>query len=443
MSWIRPLLFLMACFVCLASAAPQQNPRRLFDDDKTTTPKPIVQIKRLINQQEGDGSYTYGFEADDGSFKIETRDVNGNVKGKYGYVDVNNELKVVEYTAGNGTGFDAQADFLPQPQQPVPHQQAAPAPRAKQSQRAHQQPSRAPEQHFQQQQQQQPQRHQPAPQQTHPQQTEDFRQAFRPSDNGLAHFSDPKGVFQFSFPDPGQPASASKSAVSGVPFDGQYVPSIELEGFSDDADKDGFVDEIPQGHSIAPRERNRPHAAAPPSANFQFGSPTPSNHQFGSDRVAPRPSAPRPVAPQQFAELPTQFRQQSAPAAPQQRPAVHQPQFFPSSQQQAQSFNPAPPQFNPAQFQASPQPQSQFQGFPQHQQFGGPAPQQQQQQSFQGFSPAPGGQSPGRFLSQQQQDFNPNPTGRPGPLFQGQTERPRLSFVNPLSLGQPEGRRPF
>jgi hypothetical protein len=107
-------------------AAPQTG-RQFLDNDPATTPKPIVQIKRLINQQNGDGSYTYGFEAEDGTFKIETRDNLGNVKGKYGYIDANNELKIVDYSAGNGTGFDAQADFLPKPQQPVPLP-AAPSP---------------------------------------------------------------------------------------------------------------------------------------------------------------------------------------------------------------------------------------------------------------------------------------------------------------------------
>lgn len=34
-----------------------------------------------------DGSYTYGYEAADGSFKIETKAPNGEVKGKYGYKD--------------------------------------------------------------------------------------------------------------------------------------------------------------------------------------------------------------------------------------------------------------------------------------------------------------------------------------------------------------------
>jgi hypothetical protein len=34
-----------------------------------------------------DGSYTYGYEAADGSFKIETKSPSGEVKGKYGYKD--------------------------------------------------------------------------------------------------------------------------------------------------------------------------------------------------------------------------------------------------------------------------------------------------------------------------------------------------------------------
>lgn len=48
-----------------------------------------------------DGSYTIGYEADDGSFKIESRDVLGNVKGTYGYVDEDGEIKRVSYSTSN------------------------------------------------------------------------------------------------------------------------------------------------------------------------------------------------------------------------------------------------------------------------------------------------------------------------------------------------------
>ncbi|CAB0000819.1 unnamed protein product, partial [Nesidiocoris tenuis] len=45
-----------------------------------------IQIIKQINRVNEDGTYTYGYEAADGSFKIETRDVLGNVKGMFGYV---------------------------------------------------------------------------------------------------------------------------------------------------------------------------------------------------------------------------------------------------------------------------------------------------------------------------------------------------------------------
>ena len=51
-----------------------------------------------------DGSYTYGYEGADGSFKIETKLQSGEVMGKYGYVDDLGKVRVVEYGA-NKYGF--------------------------------------------------------------------------------------------------------------------------------------------------------------------------------------------------------------------------------------------------------------------------------------------------------------------------------------------------
>lgn len=51
-----------------------------------------------------DGSYTYGYEGADGSFKIETKLPTGEVSGKYGYVDDTGKLRVVDYGA-NRYGF--------------------------------------------------------------------------------------------------------------------------------------------------------------------------------------------------------------------------------------------------------------------------------------------------------------------------------------------------
>lgn len=68
-------------------------------DSKTS--EIIKQIRRVNS----DGSYTVGYEADDGTFKIESRDVLGNIKGTYGFVDQNGEIKRVSYTAKNDTNL--------------------------------------------------------------------------------------------------------------------------------------------------------------------------------------------------------------------------------------------------------------------------------------------------------------------------------------------------
>lgn len=70
-----------------------------------TTPIPIL---KQINRQNDDGSYSYGYEGADGSFKIETKFSNGEVQGKYGYIDVDSgKLREIEYGASR-RGFEPQ-----------------------------------------------------------------------------------------------------------------------------------------------------------------------------------------------------------------------------------------------------------------------------------------------------------------------------------------------
>eukprot|EP00095_Tigriopus_kingsejongensis_P008907 maker-scaffold1538_size36768-snap-gene-0.12 protein:Tk08907 transcript:maker-scaffold1538_size36768-snap-gene-0.12-mRNA-1 annotation:"hypothetical protein AaeL_AAEL003041" len=77
----------------------------------TQNAPPPVEILRQINDQHEDGSYTYGYEAADGSFKLETRFPDGLVQGKYGYVDIDSgELKVIEYGA-DMMGFQPVGDL--------------------------------------------------------------------------------------------------------------------------------------------------------------------------------------------------------------------------------------------------------------------------------------------------------------------------------------------
>ena len=86
----------------------------------TTTEAPVVIVKQ-VNEINEDGSYTVGYEASDGSFKLETKDAEGNVQGKYGFVDENGDIKIVEYSANNSTGFnsDLEAPELGAPVQEV------------------------------------------------------------------------------------------------------------------------------------------------------------------------------------------------------------------------------------------------------------------------------------------------------------------------------------
>ncbi|RLU22600.1 hypothetical protein DMN91_004878 [Ooceraea biroi] len=72
----------------------QPTPRSYATDDvparQAAAPanaKPPVAILKQINRHNEDGSYTYGFEGADGSFKIETKLPTGDVRGKYGFVD--------------------------------------------------------------------------------------------------------------------------------------------------------------------------------------------------------------------------------------------------------------------------------------------------------------------------------------------------------------------
>merc|ERR1712226_226124 len=91
-----------------------------------------------FNDVNEDGSYTFGYKASDGTFKKETRDLEGNVKGMYGFLDDNGEVQVVEYASNNATGFKIlsgnpapvapEVPALPQPVAPQPQPRRPQAP---------------------------------------------------------------------------------------------------------------------------------------------------------------------------------------------------------------------------------------------------------------------------------------------------------------------------
>merc|ERR1711981_928230 len=96
---------------------PASSPPTTTTTSSTTTEAPVV-IE--INE---DGSYTVGYEASDGSFRLETKDAEGNVEGKYGFLE-NGEIKIVEYSANNSTGF--QSDLELAQVNPLTEAEAAP-----------------------------------------------------------------------------------------------------------------------------------------------------------------------------------------------------------------------------------------------------------------------------------------------------------------------------
>ncbi|XP_015108935.1 uncharacterized protein LOC107035849 [Diachasma alloeum] len=95
--------WLMAVF-CLVTAGCLNVTDQQTSESTQTEQVAILKQIRKVND---DGSYTFGYEAGDGSFKVETRDVLGNVKGTFGFVDANGEIKRVTYSSSNGTGFKA------------------------------------------------------------------------------------------------------------------------------------------------------------------------------------------------------------------------------------------------------------------------------------------------------------------------------------------------
>lgn len=83
------------CGAAAGPAAPHQQQQQ-------QRPVPIL---KQVNRQNEDGSYSYGYENADGTYKIETKYPTGEVYGKYGYVDETGQMRTVEYGA-SARGFE-------------------------------------------------------------------------------------------------------------------------------------------------------------------------------------------------------------------------------------------------------------------------------------------------------------------------------------------------
>ncbi|KAL4149505.1 hypothetical protein QTP88_003440 [Uroleucon formosanum] len=101
--------------VSVATATDDESGQSVTAASSPVTQPKDVSILKQINKVNDDGSYTFGYEASDGSFKVETRDVAGNVKGMFGFVDDVGRLKRVSYSASNSSGFQAAGSESPRP----------------------------------------------------------------------------------------------------------------------------------------------------------------------------------------------------------------------------------------------------------------------------------------------------------------------------------------
>lgn len=82
------------------------------------TKKPPVQILRKYRTDNEDGSITWGFENDDGTFKEETLGADCIVRGKYGYVDPDGVRREYSYETGSKCEEEEPEDLPPIQQQP-------------------------------------------------------------------------------------------------------------------------------------------------------------------------------------------------------------------------------------------------------------------------------------------------------------------------------------
>merc|ERR1711923_42320 len=114
-------VFKILSVLLVAGSFPAWTSPQFPNTSPSTTPVPIL---RYVDNQNIDGSYTYGYEAAYGTYKLETRFVDGRVKGKYGYIDPEGNLREASYGAEAGRGFEPQIEGVELPAPVVEPQEA-------------------------------------------------------------------------------------------------------------------------------------------------------------------------------------------------------------------------------------------------------------------------------------------------------------------------------
>jgi len=88
------VLALSAVFLAASCSAESNKEQKESSASPSTPPRVVKQINK-VNE---DNSYTVGYESEDGSFKIETRDASGHIKGMFAYLDSSGQLKRIAYS---------------------------------------------------------------------------------------------------------------------------------------------------------------------------------------------------------------------------------------------------------------------------------------------------------------------------------------------------------
>jgi hypothetical protein len=109
---------------------PARQPSQYLDDEggRPTSSgrgrKPPVQILRKYRNDNADGSITWGFENEDGTFKEETLGIDCITRGKYGYIDPDGVKRQYSYETGNKCDEPDEDELLQE--RPLPQIQAQP-----------------------------------------------------------------------------------------------------------------------------------------------------------------------------------------------------------------------------------------------------------------------------------------------------------------------------
>ncbi|EEZ98793.1 uncharacterized protein LOC662631 [Tribolium castaneum] len=107
---------------------PARQPSQYLDEDgvRQRTRKPPVQILRKYRTDNPDGSITWGYENEDGTFKEETLGIDCVTRGKYGYVDPDGVRREYTYETGNKCDEPEEDEDLPPERQQIQTQPRKP-----------------------------------------------------------------------------------------------------------------------------------------------------------------------------------------------------------------------------------------------------------------------------------------------------------------------------